>query len=88
MQLSQLVQLRCTVAQTTAPRTITFSSLSSLSKCGLALDADPCEHWLSDSGSCLLKCSMISFESMAGKAIWLFVRLELAPASSTVPTNE
>ena len=39
MQLSQFLQMRCTVAQTTAPRTITFSSLSSLSKSMLASDS-------------------------------------------------
>lgn len=50
MQLSQFLQMRCTVAQTTAPRTITFSSLSSLSKSMLASDADP-KKSLPDSGS-------------------------------------
>ena len=46
MQLSQFLQMRCTVAQTTAPRTITFSSLSSLSKSTLASDADSGSQWI------------------------------------------
>ena len=57
MQLSQFLQMRCTVAQTTAPRTITFSSLSSLSKSMLASDADqkkslPVWQWISVDLAC------------------------------------